>query len=70
MIKRGQVFVRAQDETGRWGSADVLDLDEESFRAFVAGTLFRSGLLVGLKDEAVAGERLPLRVRPGVRFGA
>ena len=35
MISRGQVFVQAQDDSGRWGNADVFDLDDESFRAWV-----------------------------------
>jgi hypothetical protein len=67
-MKRGQVFARAQDETGRWGSADIFDLDEESFRAFIVGVLFRSGLVVGFKDELCAGQQLPCRTRPGFRF--
>ncbi len=35
-MKRGQVFVRGQDEIGSWGSIDALDLDDESFRAMLA----------------------------------
>lgn len=68
-MKRGQVFVRAQDETGRFGSADVLDLDGESFRAFVLGVLFRAQIVTGLRDEAVEGDHIRLTVRPGVRLG-
>jgi hypothetical protein len=40
-VSRNQVFVRAQDANGRWVSADVLDLDEESFRAFTLSMLYR-----------------------------
>jgi hypothetical protein len=49
-IDRGQVFVRAMDPNGRYHSADILDLDEESFRSFVIGVLFQNGLVSGLKN--------------------
>lgn len=52
-MKRGQVFVRARDVNGKWYSADVLDLDDASFRAFVVGQLHRAGLVFGLIDSAV-----------------
>jgi hypothetical protein len=45
MIRRGSVYVRAQDPEGKWGSHDVLDLTEESFRAFICGQLIKHGLL-------------------------
>jgi hypothetical protein len=57
-MKRGQVFVRAQDPDGRWHTADVLDLDQPSFNAWVTDVLFRAGLIVGLRDES-----LPTSVR-------
>ena len=60
MIKRGQVFVRAKSPSGRWHSADVLDLTQESFNAFVVGTLFKQGLVTGLRDSYVEGEALEL----------
>ncbi len=65
-MKRGQVFVRAMDETGRWGSFDVLDLDEESFRVFVLHVFRMQGQVVGLSDSACPGEEITLRVRTGV----
>ena len=65
-MKRQQVFVRAQDETGKWFSCDVLDLDDDSFRAFVADMLFRAGIVHGVRDEAVEGERITYRARPCV----
>lgn len=68
MIKRGQIFVRALLSGGRWVTIDALDLDDESFRLFVLGTLFRHGLLTGLRDEAVHSERLPLRPRPDFKL--
>ena len=45
MIERGQAFVRAQDQNGKWGSADILDLDEESFRRFVLTILSNLGTI-------------------------
>lgn len=54
-MKRGQVFVRAQDSAGKWHTADVLDLDLPSFRAFVIEMLCRSGMVVSVTGEAVEG---------------
>ncbi len=61
MIRRGQVFVRAKDAYGHWGSADVLDLEEESFRSFVVDRLWQDGLVIGLKDEDATGREVELR---------
>jgi hypothetical protein len=60
------VFVRAVDDTGRWGTSDVLDLDDESFRVFVAGMLMRAGIACGLADDYVEGAHIALRLRPGL----
>lgn len=68
MMKRNQVMVRAKDETGQYGPADVMDLDEESARAFAFDALFRAGLVVGIKSEFVAGENIPYKTKPGYRF--
>jgi len=65
-MKRGQVFVRAEDENGRRGTVDVLDLDEESFRVLVIDTMVAAGLLVGIIDELVDGKMIKLRVKKGV----
>jgi hypothetical protein len=62
-VKRNHVFCRARLASGRWVSAHTLDLDDESFRAFFAGILFRSGPVVGIKDEHVKGDPVVLRVR-------
>lgn len=59
-MKRKQVFVRAKSPSGKWHSADVLDLDDLSFRAFVMGVLHEAGLVVGIKDDFVAGNRIEL----------
>lgn len=60
--------MRAQDEAGQWGPADVLDLDQPSLNAFLLATLLHHGLLVGLNDEIVKGEPVSLRTKPGFRF--
>ena len=60
MIKRGQVLVRAIDGFGKWGNCDVMDLDEDSFKAFVIDVFFRHNLLVGLKVEYCDGEEIVL----------
>ena len=61
MIKRNQVFVRAKSPSGKWHTADVLDLTQESFNAFLIGTLFQRGLVTGLRDEYVEGNALELQ---------
>ncbi len=55
-MKIQQVFVRAQDPNGKWGAADVMDIDDKSFRAFVIDMLMRAGVVVHLKDEVVERE--------------
>jgi hypothetical protein len=51
-MKRGQIFVRAKDKNGRWYSADALDLDQQSFNAFVLEMLRRHGAVTWLtKDD-------------------
>lgn len=67
-MKRQQVFVRAQLPSGRFVSADVLDLDQESFNALVGDCLFRAGVLVGFKDNKVRGEDITYRVRADRAF--
>lgn len=57
-MKRQQVFVRAQTPSGKWVNADVLDLDEFSFRAFVIDMLFRGGFVYGLKSERCEGPEI------------
>jgi hypothetical protein len=50
MYRRDQVFVRAVSPKGVSHVCDVLDLDEESFRAFVVNALLRGCLVTGLRD--------------------
>ena len=44
-MQRGMVFVRAQSPSGKWHSADVMDLDDESFRIFVLEMLRRKSII-------------------------
>lgn len=60
MIRRGQIFIRAQDEAGKWGAADIFDLDEESFRRVIVSRLAEAGCFVMLKDEHVTAASSPL----------
>lgn len=60
-MKRGQVFVRAKDPEGKWGNADVLDLDETSWRAWILEIwLMKTDAVVSLKPEFVDGPELEL----------
>lgn len=58
-MRRNQVFVRAISKEGKWDAVDVLDLDEDSFRAFVVSRLMVAGLVVSVLDED-AGEKIIL----------
>lgn len=65
-MKRRQVFVRALDSNGKMGAADVMDLDEDSFKAFILDVLQRHDLVVGIIESQLPGERIALRTKPGV----
>ncbi len=65
-MKRRQVFVRALDSNGKMGATDVMDLDEESFRAFMVEVMLRNDLVVGIRESEVDGERIRLRTKPGI----
>ena len=62
MIKRNQVFVRAIKKDGKYGTVDILDLDDLSFRVFILSVLVDSG--VRLRTGC------SLRWPPGSRRGA
>lgn len=57
-MKRNQVFVRAKSPSGKWGAHDVLDLEQESFNAFVAGKLYEAGIVVGYRPETIKGKEI------------
>ena len=67
MIRKKQIFFRAQDESGAWGAADIFDLNDESFRAVISELLRTAGQVVALRDTH-AGDEVSLRTRPGYRF--
>ena len=48
-MNRGQVLVRALKTNGKWGNVDVLDLDDESFRAWIVDKLLEQGSVIGLR---------------------
>lgn len=60
MIRRGQIFVRAlvPPDWTKYENVDILDLDEDSFRALLLSKL--DGMFVKLKDE-FAGEEVELK---------
>lgn len=64
-MKKDQVFVRARLANGKIAVCDVLDLDDESFRAFVIDVLFRHGLVFGIRD--VLGEPIKFIARKSRR---
>jgi hypothetical protein len=50
-MRKGQIYVRAKLPDGNWGACDILELTDESFRAFVVDHLLSAGLIVAIKDE-------------------
>jgi hypothetical protein len=60
-MKRGQVYVRAQSPSGRWHTADVLDLTEESFRVWLLDLLIRAQAVVSIRPDLIPTEHLDLR---------
>lgn len=66
-MKRNQVFVRAKWPEGGWGSVDVFDLDDESFRAFVVEILEGNKLVLSLRASVVPGSEMELTAKRGVK---
>jgi len=63
MMKKGQVFVRAKMNDGSWGNVDILDLNDESFRAFIIQKFIDIGIVCAIKDEFVEGEDIILCIK-------
>lgn len=61
-MRRGQVFVLAIKADGTWGSVDALNLDDESFRAFILDRLLKAEVVAGLQDRH-SGELIILKER-------
>lgn len=59
-MKRGQVFVRALGTNEIWGPHDVMDLTEESFRAWVVDKLIGAEIVASLTDARADGREVPL----------
>ena len=63
-MKYNQAFVRAQLPNGKWVNADILDLTQESFNAFILGKLCDAGVVVRIKDEAMGSiPNIPMKVK-------
>lgn len=64
-MKRGQIFVRGiEARTGKMGTVDILDLDEESFRAWLLDRFIKEGLLPEVTSEhLIRGDRIIYRER-------
>ena len=58
-MKRGQVIVRGANKEGKSRLVDVLDLDDESFRAYVVDRLICGGLVIPSNKVA----SLPIRYK-------
>ncbi len=58
-MKRGEVFVRAQDPNGRWGTSDVLDLDLTSRCLFILDRMVACKVVVAMREPE--GDSIPLR---------
>lgn len=67
-MKRGTLFVRAITFGGSWGKVDVIDLDDESFRAFVLDTLVQLTRELGAGIASGDGPDIEYRAR-GVKTG-
>jgi hypothetical protein len=65
-MKPGMVFVRAENDSGQPVIGDALDLDEQSFRAFVLQSLWNAGVVAAMNPDEVNGPDIPLRLKPGV----
>lgn len=57
------VYVRAKRPSGKWDSVDVLELEEESFRRFVAIVLAKAGAVTAASQELKLAEAEPLCAR-------
>jgi hypothetical protein len=51
ILRRQQVFVRAKDPDGKFFQADVFELDEMGFRAWLVGVLVDAGLVTVAAEE-------------------
>lgn len=61
-MKHDQYLVRCKIK-GQFYNVDVLDLEEESFRAFVLSRLAIGRLLVGIKEEYIETEHIEYQVK-------
>ena len=63
-MKRGQILVRAIDKNGNAGLADIFDLEEESFRAYVLSMMIRKGIVTGVVvEDFVPGDKIVFKTK-------
>lgn len=67
-MKRGRVFVKAADEKGRFGTVDALDLDDDSFRAFILDRLVDAQVIIAVPSDDAPGPDIIYRTKPGIRI--
>lgn len=64
-MKRGMILVEALGPNGMPCGADVLDLDDESFRLFVLNVFWQKGAVAAIDPSEVTGQDIQLRMRSG-----
>lgn len=62
-MKKNQILVAAIDAEGVEVVGDALDLDERSFRAFVLGLFWQSGIAAAVDPAELPGVDIPLRLK-------
>ena len=62
-MRKGQIYVRSKLPDGSWGSCDILELADESFRAFVLDRPMSMDLVAAIKD-GYAGEPVVMQADP------
>ena len=62
-MKRRQVIVQGINKKGKSGSIDVLDLDNESFRAYVIDRLICGGLVIPTPPSKIDSSSIKYRER-------
>ncbi len=61
------MLVRGKRADGTFGSIDVFDLDDQSFRLFTLEMLNRQGLVTALRDSVVDGDSLLYHVKQAAK---
>jgi len=62
-MKKGQVIVQGITKEGKPGLIDILNLDDESFRAYTIDRLICGGLIIPLQPKDVEGSPIKYKER-------